>query len=80
MGLSLVTKLSPARMVSMMMGVWFLASFVGNYSAGFLGHYWEIVPKDFFFLMMVIVSAVAGLAILLILKPLKRAIGPEDGL
>src|SRR5690606_15389444 len=29
-GLSLVTKVSPARIVSMMMGFWFLSSFLGN--------------------------------------------------
>jgi proton-dependent oligopeptide transporter, POT family len=79
-GLSLVTKLSPARMVSMMMGVWFLSAFVGNYAAGFLGIYWELIPKDMFFLMIAAISAAAGLAIALILKPLKRAMGPEYSL
>ena len=76
-GLSLVTKLSPARIVSMMMGVWFLSSFVGNYAAGFLGRYWEKMPKDAFFLMIAAMAFAAGLAILLILKPLKRTIGPD---
>ncbi|MHA6288958.1 peptide MFS transporter [Maricaulis sp. CAU 1757] len=33
-GLSMVTKLSPARVVGMMMGAWFLASGFGNYVAG----------------------------------------------
>ncbi len=33
-GLSLVTKLSPARMVSLMMGVWLLSSCIANYFAG----------------------------------------------
>jgi len=75
-GLSLVTKLAPARIVSMMMGTWFLSSFVGNYAAGFLGHYWERMPKDVFFLMIAGISLAAGLAILAILKPVKRAVGP----
>lgn len=35
-GLSMVSKLSPARLTSMMMGVWFLSSAVANYSAGTL--------------------------------------------
>lgn len=74
-GLSLVTKLSPARMVSMMMGVWFLSSFIGNYSAGFLGHYWEKMPKDLFFLMIAGIALGAGVTILLMVKPLKQAIG-----
>ena len=33
-GLSFVTKLSPARMVSLMMGVWLLSSAIANYFAG----------------------------------------------
>jgi len=33
-GLSTVTKLSPARMVGLMMGVWFLAASIGNSSGG----------------------------------------------
>ncbi|MCA1733034.1 MAG: peptide MFS transporter, partial [Acidobacteria bacterium] len=33
-GLSTVTKLAPARVTSLMMGVWFLASAVGNYLGG----------------------------------------------
>jgi proton-dependent oligopeptide transporter, POT family len=73
-GLSLVTKLSPARIVSMMMGIWFLSSFIGNYGAGFLGHYWEMMPKDTFFLMIAAIAFLAGVAILLILKPLKQVI------
>lgn len=76
-GLSLVTKLAPARMVSMMMGTWFLSSFVGNYAAGFLGYYWEIVPKDVFFIMIGAIALIAGLVIMLVLKPLKRATGLE---
>ncbi len=36
-GLSTVTKLAPARMVGMIMGVWFLASACGNMLAGVLG-------------------------------------------
>ncbi|MEI7449778.1 MAG: peptide MFS transporter [Desulfomonile sp.] len=79
-GLSLVTKLSPTRMVSMAMGIWFLSSFVGNYGAGFLGQYWEKVTKEFFFLMMAVIAVAAGLAMLLILKKLRRAVGPEQSI
>ncbi|HEX8160857.1 MAG TPA: peptide MFS transporter [Pyrinomonadaceae bacterium] len=41
-GLSTVTKLSPARMVGLMMGVWFLSISFGNFIAGKLGG--EFVP------------------------------------
>ena len=33
-GLSTVTKLAPARMVGLMMGVWFLSISIGSYIAG----------------------------------------------
>ncbi|HEY3386822.1 MAG TPA: peptide MFS transporter [Saprospiraceae bacterium] len=36
-GLSLMTKLAPARMQGLMMGMWFLASGYGHYVAGLLG-------------------------------------------
>ncbi|MEW6073632.1 MAG: peptide MFS transporter [Planctomycetota bacterium] len=36
MGLSLVTKLSPKRLVGLMMGGWFLSTAIGNKMAGFL--------------------------------------------
>ncbi len=36
-GLSMVTKLSPTRMVALMMGIWFFASAVGEFLAGKIG-------------------------------------------
>lgn len=36
-GLSIITKLSPKKLVGMMMGMWFLASAYGQYVAGLLG-------------------------------------------
>jgi POT family proton-dependent oligopeptide transporter len=36
-GLSMVTKLSPAKMVSLMMGIWFFASAIGEFMAGKIG-------------------------------------------
>jgi POT family proton-dependent oligopeptide transporter len=36
-GLSMVTKLSPARLHGVMMGTWFLASAYGQYGAGLIG-------------------------------------------
>lgn len=62
-GLSLVTKLAPARMVSMLMGVWFLAQFAGNFLAGYLGRFWDVWPQEQFFLMVAGVAALAGIII-----------------
>jgi len=40
-GLSLVTKLSPLRLASLMMGVWFLINFFANTLAGYIGAFAE---------------------------------------
>jgi POT family proton-dependent oligopeptide transporter len=69
--LSLVTKVAPARAVSMMMGVWLATSFIGNFLAGYLGSLWSGMEKSSFFLMITIVSALAGLLILAVGRPLK---------
>ena len=76
-GLSLVSKVSPARMVSMLMGVWFLTSFVGNLVGGWLGSFWTVMDKSAFFLMIAGVAAFAGLVILAFNRPLRAAL--EEG-
>jgi POT family proton-dependent oligopeptide transporter len=77
-GLSLVTKVAPARIVSMMMGVWFLSSFFGNYMSGFLGTFWEKMPREAFFGMLCVLGIAAGLAIWTLSKPLKAAVASHE--
>src|SRR6185436_5714634 len=43
-GLSMVTKLSPARVVGFMMGIWFFATAMGNYVAGWVAGFLENRP------------------------------------
>jgi len=74
-GLSLVTKVSPARMVSMMMGMWFLSSFAGGVLNGYLGTFYDKMPKESFFLLLSGLGVAAGAAMWAFNKPLKRAIG-----
>ncbi|MEK7727966.1 MAG: peptide MFS transporter [candidate division KSB1 bacterium] len=40
-GLSTVTKLAPAKLLGIMMGVWFLAAALGNKLAGYLGGFFD---------------------------------------
>jgi POT family proton-dependent oligopeptide transporter len=40
-GLSMVTKLAPLRLASLMMGVWFMINFVANWLSGIIGSYAE---------------------------------------
>jgi POT family proton-dependent oligopeptide transporter len=71
-GLSLVTKLAPARLGGMLMGVWFLAVFAGNWIAGQLGSLWESYSHVTFFSIFVISSMVAAAVLFLLRAPLKR--------
>ena len=74
-GLSLVTKVAPARLVSMLMGMWFLSSFFGNFLSGYLGTYYEKMSRQSFFLSLAILGVAAGAAIFALRRPLKNAIG-----
>ena len=70
-GLSLVNKLAPAKIASLMMAVWFLCTAVANYMAGILEH--ELEPYHVnLFVFLLIVSVVSGLILLALTKPLKR--------
>ena len=47
-GLSMVSKLAPAKSSTMLMGVWLLTSAFGNFAAGLLGEkLWGTVPQRF---------------------------------
>ncbi len=69
--LSLVTKIAPPGLLSMMMGVWLATYFVGGVLAGYLGTFWSSISKENFFLMLAIISAASGLFIVLLHRPLR---------
>jgi POT family proton-dependent oligopeptide transporter len=75
-GLSLVTKVSPARIVSMMMGMWFLSSFLGNTLSGYIGVLFEekILTASQFFWFLTGLGVATGLAMWTFSKPLNRVI------
>jgi POT family proton-dependent oligopeptide transporter len=74
-GLSLVTKVAPARLLSMMMGIWLATSFTGGFLAGYIGSFWSRMPHIEFFLMIAAIAAGAGLMILACHRPLRGALG-----
>ncbi len=74
-GLSFVTKVAPARFVSMLMGVWLATSFTGGFLAGWLGSFWSRMDKPEFFLMIAAIGALAGVMISLGRWPLRGALG-----
>ena len=72
--LSLVTKVAPVQLLSMLMGVWLATSFTGNFLAGYIGTFWSSMSKADFFLMLAIISAVSGLSIVLLHRPLRSVL------
>jgi POT family proton-dependent oligopeptide transporter len=62
-GLSFVTKAAPARLISLLMGVWLATSFNGGFLAGYIGSFWSRMEKPEFFLLVAGVAAVAGVMI-----------------
>jgi POT family proton-dependent oligopeptide transporter len=73
-----VTKVSPIRIVSMMMGVWFLANFIGNYMTGYLGTFYEKMPHQQFFLLLLTIGVVAGIVLFVIGRPLQKIVSKHD--
>jgi POT family proton-dependent oligopeptide transporter len=59
MGLSLVTKLTPKRLVGLAMGGWFMATAFGNNLSGFFGGIQGLLSPVSFFLVL---AGLAGLA------------------
>ncbi len=81
-GLSMVTKLAPARFASLAMGAWFFSMFISDLLAGFIAGAVEEVEKGQvfhllggqadFFLMFVVSTFVAGTALLALTPIVKR--------
>ncbi len=84
-GLSLVSKLSPKRFASLLMGVWFLSSAVSNFLAGHLATLYpdpssapkcilgyEVASLQDFFMIFVVMSAAASLLFFLLSPVLHR--------
>ena len=69
-GLSMVTKLSPARYTSMMMGVWFLAPFVAQIAGGYIASYVEELGPYKIFLSISIAVIIAGIMLFALSKKL----------
>jgi len=78
-GLSAMTKLAPARIGSLMMGLWFLASSVGNYMGGFFVKLYASMELPTLFGAMATFAIAMGLLLWVIVKPLRNMIeGASD--
>src|SRR5882724_586087 len=74
-GLSTMTKLAPVRVTSQMMGVWFLASSVGNYVGGRVAGLFEKLPLPAIFGAVFGVCMLFTLIAIILVKPIRNLMG-----
>jgi len=74
-GLSAVTKVSPARIVGLMMGVWFLSNAFGNKLAGWSAGFFSSMPLETLFSIVAGVLLATTLVMFALVKPLRRLMG-----
>ncbi len=73
MGLSLVSKLSPARLTALMMGGWFLSTSIGNKLSGILATFWDSYDdKKWYFSLNVVLLLAAAVLMFFLLKKLNQ--------
>ena len=72
MGLSLVSKVAPIRMRGLLMGGWFVATAIGN-KLTMIGIYWDKWFQSSFFAILGACALVMAVVLVLLLKPLKKA-------
>ena len=71
-GLSAMTRLAPARIAGLVMGVWFLALSVGSYLAGMASSVYETMPLPKLFTAVTATALVAAVVMALLIKPIQR--------
>jgi len=71
-GLSAVTKLAPARIVGLMMGVWFLSNALGNKIAGTTAGFISSMPLNQLFWNVAIALFVSAAVMFVLVKPIKK--------
>jgi POT family proton-dependent oligopeptide transporter len=71
-GLSSITKLSPERLVSQMMGTWFVGAALGNLIAGLVAGRIESMPQTQLYWTVAMIVIAAGFVFLVLSKPLNK--------
>ena len=71
-GLSVVTKLAPVRILGLMMGVWFLSNAFGNKLAGWAAGFFSTTPLPTLFGTVAGVTLAAAVVLTALIKPIRR--------
>ncbi|MBI5370697.1 MAG: peptide MFS transporter [Sphingobacteriales bacterium] len=80
MGLSLVSKLAPARLTALLMGGWFLSTSIGGKVAGVMTSFWDdFTDKKMFFLILVAAAFIGGILIYSRIKSLNQIVREKTG-
>ena len=67
-----MTKLAPARIAGLTMGVWFLASAVGNYMGGRVASLYEAFTLPELFGVVTLFALASGLVMAMLVRPIRR--------
>ena len=79
-GLSMVSKLAPARLTALMMGAWFLVNAIAGKVAGLMATFWDsFIDKKYYFTILVVSACVAGGIIFAMSKWLATVIKEKTG-
>jgi len=71
-GLSMVTKLSPSRFVTLLMGTWFFATGGANLTSGLFAANYDKMPHWIFYLIPAMAAFGGAIALGFLVKPVRR--------
>jgi POT family proton-dependent oligopeptide transporter len=74
-GLSAVTKLSPVRILGLMMGVWMLSNAFGNMLAGSSARFFVSMPLQQYFGEVALILFVTAAVMFALVKPIRGLMG-----
>jgi POT family proton-dependent oligopeptide transporter len=77
-GLSAMTRLAPARIVGLVLGIWFLATSLGNWLAGFASSLYEQMPLPTLFGVVTALTLVATVVLTALVGPMKKLLRKEQ--
>ncbi|MGP8215186.1 MAG: peptide MFS transporter [Bacteroidia bacterium] len=79
-GLSMVSKLAPARLTALMMGAWFLVNAIAGKISGMMGSYWDkFDDKGNYFLILFSLAIVSAFIMFMMVKWLAAVVREMTG-
>ncbi|RKF19378.1 MFS transporter [Altericroceibacterium spongiae] len=74
-GLALFARVAPAAINALMMSVFYIAIFFGSIASGWMGRFYAVLPPETFWAVHAAIVGMGGLAIFLLNRPLRKAMG-----